>query len=54
MRITATETDFVTGVARSKRLDYKKIGSIKNLSNVNNITPRIQTAEQSGANMLKG
>jgi hypothetical protein len=44
MRITAAETDFLTAVAKSKRLDYKRIGSIKNLSNVNNITHRIQDA----------
>jgi hypothetical protein len=53
MRITATETDALTAVAKSKRLSYKRIWSIEILSNVNNITHRIQTAEHSGANMSK-
>lgn len=41
VRITATETDFLTAVAKRKRLDYKRIGNIKNLSNISNITHRI-------------
>jgi len=36
MRITANETDFLTSVAKSKRLDYKRTGSLKNLASVNN------------------
>jgi len=41
MRIKAAEPDFLIAAAKSKRLDYKGIGSIKNLADVNNITDRM-------------